>query len=356
MKPSIERRLVTVAGRRIWRTLVADESGGNGGSVPDSTVTGPLASIPEPEEGATSAPTLAEIDSSYNVFIEWSAETDYSRPFAFNADQVIVLLPETSANVFAAEINGASTGAMEPDWSSAPNVGDTVADDGVTWTNIMPQASWPPVPVTFAVDTAYAPGTLLWPTTPNGHLYLVYPGSDFEAASEPSPWSIKGNYTSGDTGYALDLGTKLTTAYAGGEVSTAGVPDATALANALPRLFIHMRDRVGYVPGIIILTSENGYAFRGVNNETFILNNPDAADPPLREELVEGGGVLISHKSLQPGDTEPVTAHEYRLETDNYLILTAALGLVLPGLPDTDPGVAGQLYTLAGALMVSDGP
>lgn len=373
---------------------------GGGGSQPAPEVAAVFASVPEPEQGATSAPTLAEIDTTYNI-VAWRPNFDFTLAFAYNGDALFVTLPAGSANVFAAEISGASTGgvvavtdvdtgtqtftvaddqtrlfpadsefwvtgstgndrrytvassafdtdhtdvvvvqaiadatvdgslvsSVGPDWDGeAPNLGDSFSDGGVTWYNIGTQAAWPPSPVTWEADTEYAAGTLVWPTVRNGHVYMVYPPGPYTAATEPDPWPDRGAYIAGDTGYLYDMGTKLATVYAGDYVAVTGEPSAPFNQAGLARLLIQMRDRLGYVPGLTIETSENGWHFLAVTNSTFIENHPDASSPPLDWQCTENAIVELTHQSRNPEPSSPFT-----FLTDNILIFRAVQGIQFQG-------------------------
>lgn len=163
-------------------TAWIEVGGGGSGSLPDGLFEQTL--MLQTNESAT--PTEASLDANtaraaaFPLLANgWEALKDYVTPFYAvegSVNEIVQFLkPAGTVNYFAADISGGSlTGAAEPDWDvSAPNVGDSVVDDGVTWYNIGPAM---PVPAAWQAGHTYNDGDMIWPTVPNGHVFVAVPG------------------------------------------------------------------------------------------------------------------------------------------------------------------------------------
>lgn len=151
---------------------------------------------------------------------EWLPNHDFSLPFIeagmsgqgvdYGDAPIVIIKPAGQNNYFAANytINAGPrfTGSTEPDWSSAPNVGNYVNDgEGFTpWYNIGPTV--PPSEVTtWAPVTEYPPCAVVAPTVPNGHLYMCYP----DYADNGEPWSNSTGATEPDWSSSYGFGTYI---------------------------------------------------------------------------------------------------------------------------------------------------
>lgn len=284
---SVRKQLTGYSSKDQLASLVSLGGGGNGGSTPDTDDQPTSVLALQPDTDSTAQPTIHQIDASRLLIQGWSAETDYSVVFV-ETDVVILLKPTGSANLFAAEVNGDPTGAIEPDWSSAPAVGDDVSDDSLTWYNVGPYTTWlATAPVEFAADTPYAAGTLLWPTTGNGHLYVVFPPGPFESDAEPDPWPTDGTYASGsESGYAYDMGPIL----------------AQEWSNELRAITIRDDARLT-LPAVMIRVSDGGKYALAINNDNFsdpgssqilAVDVPNSGSPAPQIRILTEGGLELN--------------------------------------------------------------
>lgn len=169
----------------------------------------------EADVDPTLRPTLMDLVNAGNLVYRregWIANYDFGQANAdqmgvSNSDRVVFLHPTGVDWVFASEYG--STGATQPDWSTAPNRGDSVNDSGTTWYNVGPAASFPPAPQVWTPDTANDPNSravLWWPPTPNGRLYGNFPGYPGSTGSSSPTFTTDGDYNGDGDGYVLDLG------------------------------------------------------------------------------------------------------------------------------------------------------
>jgi hypothetical protein len=130
-----------------------------------------------------------------------------------SGNQVIqFLLPTGFSDIFAAQFAiGSTSQASEPNWASAPNVGDGVADTGTFqgWFNCGPLSGLPFFSINpWATNTVYAEGAAaVTPSTPDGRVKVMFPGYggiDTTGGSEP-PW-VNDGINPDDGGYWLDMG------------------------------------------------------------------------------------------------------------------------------------------------------
>lgn len=160
-------------------------------------------------------PTLMDLVAAGNLVYRregWIPNYDFGAANAgqmgvSQTDRIVFLHPTGDPNVFASEYG--VTGATIPDFSSAPNRGDSVNDSGTTWYNVGPAASFPPSPVVWTPDTANDPNrraVLWWPPTPNGHLYGNFPGYAGNTGSSLPTFATDGDYNGDGDGYVVDLG------------------------------------------------------------------------------------------------------------------------------------------------------
>ena len=168
-------------------------------------------------------PTVQEVEAQRTQAGEapllafgWQANHDYASDYSVDhpaaTDIVQFLKPDGDANVWITEcFETVLTYTDEPDWSSAPSAGDSLADGDVSWVNFGPYSAWPPTPQTWTPDTSlpdYQGGYMVWPTVPNGHLYIWYPfyNTGGTGSSEPT-WPTDGYYVLDGDGYWWDAGT-----------------------------------------------------------------------------------------------------------------------------------------------------
>lgn len=196
--------------------LVVSDDGGKtskrvtvGGSLPsiENADIGDLLGVQEAGQ-----PTFEQLLEAKSELLQgWIAEHDYSADVAWGAtdDVSVIIKPESSDNIFQAEIGGGSlTSTEEPDWSSVSSIGDSISDADVTWYNAGPASAFPPTPTVWQPETSYSPGSIVWSTVPNGHLYLNYPQGGVGHTSgllEPE-FPTNGDYVSDNDGYWFDLG------------------------------------------------------------------------------------------------------------------------------------------------------
>lgn len=211
----------------------------NGGSTP-ADAAGLLFS----STGSTpDQPTFAQaVERNPNLFYsEWLPLFDYGTAVG-TTDGVVYLHPIGSDNVYATETyNEYFSGDVEPDWAGdAPNLGDQVSDGDLTWTNIGLFSGYPPVPTTWQAETEYAPMAAVWPTTPDGNVWVAFPPGPLTSGSSEPDWSAAavGAYVSDGDGYWFNAGPGLAAAPFSGEWSAAAVAEATAGAEAPPLALI----------------------------------------------------------------------------------------------------------------------
>jgi hypothetical protein len=149
-------------------------------------------------------PTIQSlIDSGVVKTPPWSPQTDFLGAQVPDWETMTFCKPEGSDNLFAQYVNspGRLSGDEEPDWSSAPNEGDSVDDNDYTWYNIGPFAAWPPTPQTWTPGGPYTHMSAVWPTDPYGVVFMSEPGEMDnlpDGTVEPNWTDIRGGYVSDD--------------------------------------------------------------------------------------------------------------------------------------------------------------
>lgn len=159
---------------------------------------------------SVTSPTFAQTGSIDSIYFQgWLPDYNYYTQSGGYYENALYIKP-TGQNIFGSDnYDYYWTGSTEPVWSTAPNAGDWVGDNDHTWFNTGVAAL--SAPATWQADFAYDDYTpdLVWPTTPNGHLYMRLPTYAFaggtSGSSEPT-WTLDRSYASDNSGYWVDLG------------------------------------------------------------------------------------------------------------------------------------------------------
>lgn len=129
-------------------------------------------------------PTVADLIAAGRmvVYDTWSALTELGPPWLTatlgTSFTTYVFIRPGNGRVYAASCAFLShtTGAVEPTWPTS--LGGFVQDGNFGWFDLGLASAWPPVPTTYATVTAYSAGSMVWPPTPDGNLYVLEPDAD----------------------------------------------------------------------------------------------------------------------------------------------------------------------------------
>lgn len=125
------------------------------------------------------------------------------------------LIPQGTSDVFFTQVQtGQASGASEPDWPSAPNLGDGIGGDGdYTWLNCGPLTGFGSAHPWRALTAYYGPlpaphtvPVLITESTENGHVYLLYPFNFGTSGSVEPSFPTDGSVTDEDPLFWLDMG------------------------------------------------------------------------------------------------------------------------------------------------------